>query len=81
MSKDNNKFLDHENRLGSHPGRRRHGEVLDEQREGGTANLSLRAVDSDEKEEQHAEDGNAQLNVKLAGILFADLSAKRKRDT
>ena len=81
MSKDNNKFFDHENRLGSHPGHRRHGEVLDEQREGCAANLSLRAVDSDQKEEQHAEDGNAQLNVELAGILFTDLPAKRKRDT
>ena len=64
-------FLKHEQGLGSHPGHRRHGEVLDEQREGGAANLSLRAVDSNQKEEQHAENGNAQLNVELASLLCA----------
>ena len=69
VPKYDDEFLEHEQGLGSHPGHRRHGKVLDEQRESCAANLSLRAVDSNQEEQQHAEDGNAQLNVELASLL------------
>ena len=57
-TENNDKSVKHEHCLSSHECDRCHGEVLDEEGADCAAHLALGAVNSNEEEEKHAEDGN-----------------------
>lgn len=71
VAKDNDELVEHEDSLCSHPGHGDHGEVVNEDREDGAADLMLHAADPDGKEKEHAEHGQTQLDVELAGLLLS----------
>ena len=66
VTENNDEPVEHEHCLGSHECHGGHGEVLDEQGADGAAHFSLGPINSNEEEEVHTEDGNAQLYVKFA---------------
>ena len=66
--------MEHEYCFSSHPGNWGHGEILDHQWEEGAGNLILSAINSNEEEQQHEEDGNAELSMDFAGFFLTDFS-------
>ena len=77
MAEDNDEFVKHEDSLCPHPGHGDHGEVVNENREDGAADLVLYTADPNGKEEEHAEHGQAQLDMELAGLLLPYLPEKQ----
>ena len=57
-TENNDKSVKHEHCLSSHECDRCHGEVLDKEGADCAAHFAFSAVDSNEEEEKHAEDGN-----------------------
>ena len=78
MPKHNDQLMEHEHCFSSHPRNRGHGEILDQQREEGAGNFILSSVNSNEENQQHKEDGNAELGMDFAGLFLADFSGVSK---
>ena len=74
-AENNDESVKHENGLGSHHCYRGHGEVVDEQWADGTAHFVLSAVDTNQEEEEHEEECNAELGVKFACFFLPNFPA------
>lgn len=74
--KDNNQFLEHEHSLRSHPHHSGQSEVVDEQGDSNAALTGRSLSDTHKKYNEHAEHGDAELDMELGGISLAKSPAE-----
>ena len=73
MSEHKDQLLKHEHSLCPHPHHRRQCEVVDQNRHEHTASIDTCSVNTTDKDNQHAEQSNAELDMKLGGISVTQL--------